>query len=181
LGGCSPPEHPLLNPGAKGANQMPKITKPTTRRFEYPDDPYNGFVTIKHLSPGETAEISDQAFKREINYKSGKGKKDGYAPDVKLKEDLRLYTNLNIEKAVVGWGNFFDDNDEQISCTKETKEKAIDEIDGFVEFISECRETLAADIAKEKADQLKNLKASVPNSVKETAKDAEAPTNGMPS
>lgn len=163
---------------------MPKITKLIERWFDVPNDPCNGRVKIKHLSPGELAEINDKSFKNEMSYKAGKGKKDKngkkIAPEVNVnvKEDPVYFREAPIKKAVVAWENHLDENDKQMKCNHENIEMFIRNDDTFIPFINDCREILAADIAKEKKDQAKNLKASVSNSAKEIASDAEAPTPG---
>jgi len=148
----------------KGANKMPKITKPNERWFPFPDDPLEGRVKIKHLSPGELAEISDESFKTRYNYKAGKGKKaeKGKATelDVSVKQNPVAYRELPIKKSIVDWENFFDEKDKKMECTPENIEKSIRQLDGFVNFIEECRKTLKKDIAKEKEGQAKNLKGS---------------------
>lgn len=142
----------------KGARM--RILKDSARWFDVPNDSDNGRVKIKHLTPGELAEINDLSFKKTINYKSGKGKKTGYEPEVDIKENPEIYRELPIKKAVVDWENFYDKNDKPMECTPANIERAIRQIDGFTIFVTEARETLATDIAKEKNEQLKNSNGS---------------------
>lgn len=133
-----------------------RISKANERWFDVPNDPDKGRVKIKHLSPGELSEINDKSFEKQINYKSGKGKKAGYVPDVKVKEDPITFRELPIKLAVVDWENFFDTNDKPMECNDTNVERAIREIDGFTVLVDEWREILLSDIAEEKEAQLKN-------------------------
>ena len=137
-----------------------RILKENTRWFDVPNDPDKGRVKIKHLSPEELADINDQSFKKKINYKANKGKKEGFTPDIDIKEDPKTYRELPVKLAVIDWENFFDKDDKPMDCTPENIERAIRQIDGFTTLVNDAREQLAKDIAKEKEDQLKNLKGS---------------------
>jgi hypothetical protein len=156
---------------------MPKITKPTTRKFFLPDDPYEGYVNIKHLLPGEVSVIHNQCFKQKVNYKAGKGKKDGYKPEIKQESDPDLFRMLPARDSIVSWGGFLDEDDKEMPCNDANKELMINTLDNFVEWIDECREKIADDIAEEKEEQLKNLKGSALKSPKENAGNAEPPTD----
>jgi len=140
---------------------MPRIQKTQERWFEVPNDPDKGRVKIKHLSPGELAEINDSSFKKEMNYSSGKGKKDEHgkkmAPDVNvdIKEDPVCFREMPVKKAVVAWENHFDSNGKKMKCTPENIEEFIRNDDSFLPFINECRERLATDVAAEKEERRK--------------------------
>lgn len=143
-----------------------RILKDDERWFDVPKDPDKARVKIKHLSPGELAEINDKSFKSEMSYKSGKGKKDKHGKkiavdvNVDVKENPVVYREMPIKLAVKDWENFFDKKGKPMKCTPENIERAIRQIDGFKTFVDECCEKLAGDIAQEKEDQLKNLKGS---------------------
>ncbi len=145
---------------------MPRITKTKERWFDVPNDPVNGRVKIKHLSPGALALINDESFKKEMSYKAGRGEKDDngkkLAPNVKvdIKENPVAFRELPIIKSIVSWENHLDENGNQMECNKENIEKFIRNDDSFSEFVNECREILAKDIAQEKKDQLKNCDGS---------------------
>ena len=149
-----------------------RILKDDERWFEVPSDPDNARVKIKHLSPGELAEINDKSFKKEMSYKAGRGKKDKdgkkFSPDVNIdiKEDPEFFREAPIKKAVVAWENFYDKKDKPMECTPENVEKAIRQIDGFVLFVDNCRDKLSKDIDQEKKEQLKNSKGSASEPVK---------------
>jgi hypothetical protein len=143
-----------------------RILKEDCRWFDVPNDPDNGRVKIKHLTPAELSEINDKSFQKKINYKSGKGKKEGYEPEVDITENPKVFRELPIKMAVVAWENFFDKNDKPMECTPENIERAIRQIDGFVIMVVNAKAKLADDIAQEKKDQLKNLKGSAGEPVK---------------
>lgn len=141
-----------------------RISKTNERWFDAENDPDKAKVKIKHLSPEELDDINDQAFRQDINYK--KNKKGDFEPVISNENNTKLFRELPIQKSVIAWENFFDRNNNPMKCTPENVLKAIREIDGFKEFISECRKQLAEDIKKEKEVQLGNLQ----NSVSEPAK-----------
>ena len=143
-----------------------RITKITERWFDVPNDPDNARLKIKHLSPGEIQDIFDKVFVQKIDYKKGKGKKAKLEPIFSQKTDKKLDRELTLTMAVVDWENFFDKKDNPLNCTPENIVRASREIEGFNELVSEFRETLAEDIAKEKEDQVKNLQGSASEPVK---------------
>lgn len=132
-----------------------RISKTTERWFDAENDPDKSRVKIKHLLPEELDDINDQAFRQDINYK--KDKKGNLEPVILNKNDTKLFRELPIQKSVVDWENFFDENNNKMKCTHENILMAIRQIEGFKEFISECREQFAKDIKQEKEDQLGNL------------------------
>ena len=139
-----------------------RIAKTTERKFFSPDDPDKSWVMIKHLLPGETQDIFDKAFTHKVEYeKNKKGKMEG---KVLQESNNKLHRELTLQAAVIGWGEFYDRKSNKMKCTPANIVKAFREIDGFDEFINDCRETLANDIAQENKEQLKNSKgsASVP-------------------
>ena len=137
-----------------------RILKDDERWFDVPNDLDNARIKIKHLSPEELSDINDQCFKQQVNYKTGKGEKSGYEPEITQKSNPKLFRELPTLKAVVDWENFFDKKDKLMKCTPENIERAIRQIDGFTILVNECRGQLAKDIAQEKEDLLKNLKGS---------------------
>lgn len=138
---------------------MPRITKITERWFDWETDPDKGRVKIKNLSPGELDEINDESFSQDISYKSGKGKK--IEPVIKSNNNQKAFRELPIQKAVVGWENFYEEDGETImECNPENVLRAIRQIEGFKDFVSDCRVILAKEIAEEKKAQAKNLKGS---------------------
>lgn len=143
-----------------------RIIKQTERWFPVPNDPDKARLKIKHLSPGETQDIFDKVFVQKIDYKKGKGKKAKLEPVFSQKTDKKLDREMTLTMAVVDWENFFDKKDKPMECTPENIVRASRQIEGFGEFVTECREQLAEDIAKEKEDQKGNLKSSASLPVK---------------
>ena len=135
-----------------------RISKIDERKFFAENDPDESWVKIKHLLPGETSDIFDQVFTQEIDYQ--KGKKGKMEPKFSQKTDKKLDRELTLQSVITGWGNMFDRDDQKMKCTPENIVRASREIDGFNEFINECRETLAKDIKEERENQKKNLKNS---------------------
>jgi len=141
-----------------------RIVKTTERWFDVPNDPDKARIKIKHLSPGETADIFDKVFVQNIDYK--KGKKGKLEPVFSQNTDKKLDRELTLTKTVVDWNGFFDKKDNELKCTPENIVKASRQIEGFSELVAELREQLAEDIKQEQEDQRKNLKPSVSEQVK---------------
>jgi hypothetical protein len=140
-----------------GANNM-RVSKAVERWFNVPEDKDNAKLKIKHLSPGEIADIFDKVFTQNIEYK--KGKKGKLEPNFSQNTDKKLDRELTLTLAIVDWTGFFDRKDKLMACNHKNIILASREIEGFNEFVAECRDTLAKDIAIEKEDQKKNLKSS---------------------
>lgn len=137
-----------------------RISKITDRWFEVPNDPDGGRIKIHHLTPGELTDITDKAYKQDVVYKPIKGQKGKVEPIIKQDMNTSLNRELTLKAAVVGFENFFDRDDKPMECNPENVMRCSREIDGFDEIVSKAREQLAADIAKEKEDQQKNLQSS---------------------
>jgi|GEM_PF-896239 hypothetical protein len=135
-----------------------RISKTRERKFFVPEDPDKAWIKIKHLLPGESQDIFDQVFVQKIDYE--KGKKGKMEPKFSQETNKRLDRELTMQTCITGWGEFYDRKDQKMKCTPENIVRASREIDGFNEFVNECRETMAADIKQEKEDQRKNLKPS---------------------
>ena len=159
---------------------MARITKPIERKFFLPDDPDKAWVMIKHLSPGEVQDIFDKVFTQEISYKKVKEKdpnetkaKDKFEPEFSQKTDKGLDRELTLTSSVTGWGNFYGVDGKKAECTPGNIMEFSREMDGFIDFIGECREDLAESIKKEKEDQTKNLPSSASKPGKRTADSVE--------
>ena len=122
-----------------------RIKKPIEKWFDVPGDPDGARVLIGHLLPGETAEIADET----ITFNPlGNGNKTTY--------DRKKDRELTIKKALKDWENFFDADGGPMPCNDDNKIRAMNEIDGFLAFISECRESLSIDAVAQQKDQEKN-------------------------
>lgn len=138
-----------------------KITKVTERWFPCPDDPDNGKILIKSLSPGERQDIFDKTMPQKVEYEADD---DGnLIPSFSMDSDRALERDLTLKACVVDWESFYDEDGEPLECTPKNIIRARREIEGFFEFVSGCRAKLDSDIAKELEDQEKNL----PNSASE--------------
>lgn len=134
------------------------IKKTIERWFDVPNDPDKGELCIRHLQPGEAADIFDKVFTQEIKYKKIKGK---FEPDFLQVTNKKLDRELTLTKTVVNWKNFFDKEEKPLDCTPDNIIRASREIEGFNELVTELRERLAEDIKQEEEDQRKNLSGSV--------------------
>lgn len=134
-----------------------RIKKTVERWFEVPNDLDKGELCIRHLQPGETADIFDKVFTQEIKYKK-KGKK--FEPDFLQVTNKKLDRELTLTTVVVGWKNFFDREGKSLECTPDNIIRASREIEDFNELVTELREKLAKDIKQEEEDQRKNSSGS---------------------
>ena len=122
-----------------------RIRKPVEQWFEIPDDPDNGKILLKILSPGESARIMDRAF--DINV-TGNGNKTSY--------DRQIDREMTVKNCILDWKNFFDVDGNELQCTDENKIRAINEIDGFLSFFTECRTDLEKNAIQWVKDHEKN-------------------------
>jgi hypothetical protein len=136
-----------------------RISKTVERKFFVPKDPDGAWVMIKHLKPGEIQDIMDDVMVQEISYREVDGK---LVPKMTQTNDRRKDRERTVLEAVTGWGNFYDEpqgkakKGQPLVFSEANVLRAIKEIDGFTEFVAECRATLAKDIASEYEAQEKN-------------------------
>ena len=139
-----------------------RITKPIERWFDVPNDSDKARIKVKRLLPGELTDIFDEVFDQNVSYK--KNEKGELEPVFSQSTDKKKDRELTLTKAVVGWENFFDKEDQPLRCNEENILRASREIEGFNTLVTELREKLAEDITQERKDQAKNLKGSVSKS-----------------
>ena len=131
-----------------------RIKRPTERWFPMVGDPDNGTVLIKHLTPGDVQDISDESMPKKYEYDADADGK--LIPKMTVGVNTTVQREMTFKACVVGWENFFDEEGNVLECTPGNIIRASREIDGFNEFISECQKTLADDIKKEATVQEKN-------------------------
>ena len=131
-----------------------RITKPKERWFDVPDDEDNGKVLVRQIPPGERHKILDKAFQQKIEYRPGEDGK--LSPVMNQTTDRKFDREQTVLKSVLDWENFFDLDGTKLSCNPENVLKAICDIEGFVEFVNECREKLEGDLVKEELVLEKN-------------------------
>jgi len=136
-----------------------RITKTIERWFDVPNDPDKARIKIRHLSPGERAEIFDVVFNQNISYK--KNEEGGFDPVFSQDNNKKKDRELTLTKTVVGWEKFYDKKDKLLECNEKNIILASEKIDGFNILVTELREKLDEDIKQERKDQVKNLKGSV--------------------
>ena len=135
-----------------------RITKQVERWFPVVGDPDGTRIKIRHLSPGEKADIYDKVFVQQVSYEQdGEGK---LKPKFSQETDKSLDRQLTIQKSIVDWEFMFDHDDKELECTPENKIKALQEIEGFNVLISDLREKLSKEIESERKQQRKNSQGS---------------------
>lgn len=119
--------------------------------FAYPEDPDGAEFSIKMLSPGEKQEIFDATTRIESYW------------DAETQNSMRSRLNpgkdkrMTAIKSITGWRNVFDERGNEMKCTDRNKEKLLDKVPGFMEFILESRESLEAKHENKKKEAEKNL------------------------
>lgn len=131
-----------------------RITKPIERWFPAVDDPDESEHLIRHLTPGEEEDVYAENSSQETRYTQND--KDEIVPEIIQKSNIGSITNSTRAKAIVDWKNMFDENGDLMDCTEENKSRALREIEGYREFIDDCRVRLKKDIKEEKAVLEKN-------------------------
>jgi hypothetical protein len=131
-----------------------RIRRPLERWFPCVDDPDEGEVLIKHLSPGELQDIEDEEMPQRINYEPDD--KGNMIPQFSIAPDRKHARERRLVLSVKGWRNFFDEDGNPIEHSDENVIRASREIDGFNEFVADCRKKLAEDVKKDEAGQEKN-------------------------
>ena len=131
-----------------------RISKPKERWFKMPGDPDEGEVKIKHLSPGERQDIFDKVFLQEIEYETGEQGK--MIPKMKQVTDRKTDREQTLVRAVKDWKNFFDEDGKPLECNEKNIIRASREIEGFAEFVAECRQTMDEHIFEEEKELEKN-------------------------
>jgi len=138
-----------------------RIVKPIERWFPCPDDPDNGKILIRQLSPGERQEIFDDTMPTKTEYEEvvgDDGKPTGdLIPKFSMEQDRAQDRELTLKMCVVDWENFFEENGDPLECTHENIIRASKEIIGFSEFVIKCRTQLDKDVSADKEEQEKNL------------------------
>jgi hypothetical protein len=136
-----------------------RIKKQAERWFDIPNDPDEGQILIKHLSPGEITDIMDEVFTQTIVYKADGDQEP--QPEFIQETDKRKDREQTLVSSVVNWKKFFDQNEKPLKCTPENVIRASREIEGFNSLVTGFRERLAADIQKEAVKEEKKLKSNL--------------------
>ena len=132
-----------------------RIKKQEERWFEIPGDEDKAQILIKHLNPGEIADIMDGVFKQTIVYKTDG---DGDAqPEFTQSTDKKKDREQTLTSSVKDWKKFYDQAGKVLKCTPKNIIRASREIEGFDDLVTEFRRRLAADIAQEQAEETKDL------------------------
>ena len=131
-----------------------RISKPTTRKFYFVDDPDKASITIRSLLPGERTDIRDQVFTQEIEYRPG----DSGIPLPVLRQtsDNKADREKTFNARIVDWENVFDESGKPLEFNEENLIRAMREIPGFVEAVNIFFKKLDDDLAEERKGQEKN-------------------------
>ena len=131
-----------------------RIRKPIERWFPAPEDPDKAEVKIRHLTPGERQDISDQILSQDISYEQdAEGK---LKPIMKSRTDSKADREKKLIARLVDWKNMFDEDGQPMECTPENIIKASRKIEGFLDFVLERAKILEDDIIAEAKIQEKN-------------------------
>lgn len=136
-----------------------RINKTIERWFPAPDDPDKSEHKIKHLTPGEVLDTVTGATTQETTYLQDEDGGD-LVPEMKSHIEPGAIQKDQFLRALRDWKNMFDDEGAPMECTEENKIRAMRDIDGYLPFVTECRERLAVDVEKEKEARIKNLSSS---------------------
>lgn len=131
-----------------------RISKPKERWFKVPEDPDGSRIKIKQLLPGERQDIFDKVFSQEIEYDMGDDGK--MLPKMKQATNNKLDREITLTRVVVDWEKFFERDGTPLECNKKNIIRASREIDGFAEFVTECRQKLDNDLENEEKELEKN-------------------------
>lgn len=128
-----------------------RIRKPVERWFPVDEDEDQAEILVVHLSPGDVADILDETTSHRYEYSQSEGE-----PKVVTTTDSKRDRELTIVKVIKDWKSFYDLDGQPLVCTDDNKIRAVREVEGFAEFVNDCRAKLSKDIKKEKEDQEKN-------------------------
>ncbi len=132
-----------------------RIKKQVERWFEVENDPDKSKLLIKHLEPGEITDIMDSVVKQKVTYRDvGKEKAQ---PEFEQITDTKADREKTILATVKGWENIYDEAGEPLPFNEENILVATRRITGFHQIVNRFRHQLAADIAKEEAEEEKEL------------------------
>ncbi|MFH2074371.1 MAG: hypothetical protein ABIJ57_03350 [Pseudomonadota bacterium] len=92
---------------------------------------------------------------QETRYKFKKGT-DTLIPEMMSTSTPGEASRKQFLLAVVNWKKMFDEAGKPLECNEQNKLRAMREIEGYLEFVMECRNTLAADLKKEEEARAKN-------------------------
>ena len=135
-----------------------RITRPREAWFPCIDDPDGGKVLIRHLSPGERQEISEKSMPSRIDYEPDD--EGNMKPIFSIEPNRSTERDMIYQKCIAEWEGFFDEDGKPLEYTHSNVLRAIGEIEGFSEFIDECRRTLESDILLDQKEQEKNSSSS---------------------
>lgn len=132
-----------------------RIKRTVERWFECENDPDEGSVLIRHLSPGEVQDIYDETMPQNIKYEQDE--KGNMVPVFNTEMNRKVQREKTLLACIKDWKNFYGFENELLECNEDNIIRASREIEGFNQFIDKRREILSKDIEQEKESQGKNL------------------------
>jgi len=135
-----------------------RIKKVQERWFPAKGDTDGAEVLVRHLKPGEVQDIAEAALPQKISY--APDAKGNMVPDFSISPQRSKERSLTFNLCVIDWKNFFDEAGKPLKFNEKNLLRAMREIEGFSEWINECRDVLAKEIAEENKAQEKNLSSS---------------------
>jgi len=133
-----------------------RLKKQVSRWFEVPNDPDRSQLLIKHLEPGEIADILDSVLRQRVTYRQVEGQ-EKLQPDFEQTTNTKADREKTIQAAVRDWKNLFDEDGKPLEFNSENLLTASRRITGFNELVKTFRAQLAADIAREEEEEKKDL------------------------
>lgn len=126
-----------------------RLNKRLEAWFDVPEDPDKGKVLVVHLNDGDKADIMQAASPTvmKINLQGEATRESVY--------NRVIDREMTVKKSIKDWKNFFDEDGKPIPCTDENKARFARE-DGFMAFVSDCREKLEAMATEQKKVKEKN-------------------------
>lgn len=129
---------------------MLKLTTKKTRWFVVPQDTTGETkVLIKHLKPGEVAELESK-----VNKITGKQQGDDFFTEINFA--LHDRTKAFVVQAVEDWEGILGTNDKKLPCNDVNKLTVFKEFSWFGEFVEDCRKALADEVEAESEGAEKN-------------------------
>lgn len=133
---------------------MRLVKTPKEAWFPVPGDEDGAEILVKHLTPGELADIQDKLDAMEVVYHQDADGK--MVPEMRAKRTRGDDRYAVIVACVRDWRNVLDEDGNALKCTDKNKIAVARMSDEFAVFVGECREKLAAQVAEAKEAAEKN-------------------------
>ena len=132
-----------------------RITRTVERWFKLPGDPDGHEALIRHIKPGEVSDVIHSTTKFQTDYKKEDGT-DALIPNIQSFSEPNDMQKQLFLLGLVGWKNMFDEDGEPLEFNEVNKIRALREIDGYKEWVTECQNILGESVKQEAKDLSKN-------------------------